>query len=141
MTTTTQLITIFSIMFAINIGLAMFQEASLEVNPSASTIFDTANSPYSKYVQDNTLIVGAEKLPVDEDVEADTSGNIFTDTWAKVKSWFSSGLESLDFIGSILKQPYDFLKTSGIPPAICGGFALIWYIFALIIIVSWWGGR
>jgi len=141
MTTTTQLITILTIMLTINIGMAMFQEGMQEVNPLGSTFFDVAASPYSNYASDGSLLVGTEYLPSGLDVEAETSGNIFTDTFNTFSSWLSDKLKPLSFLTDILQQPFKLLVTGGVPVEICIFFAVLWYCFALLIIVSWLGGR
>ena len=135
------MIFIVSIMLAINIGLSMFQGAVSEVNPSGASFFDTGDSPYSNYVQNDTLIVDESFLPEDDAVEGDTSGNIFTDTYDKIKSWTQKALAPFNFLGNVLKQPYGFLVDIGLPMSIALGVGVLWYMFALIVIVSWWMGR
>lgn len=141
MTTTTQLIFIVGVMLAINIGLAMFQSAVLEVNPSGDQFFDVDNSPYSKYVQNNTLLVNDNYLPADENVEGDTSGNIFTDTYKSIKSWTQEKLAPLNFVANVLRQPYGFLNDIGLPSSVALAIGVLWYMLAILIIVSWWMGR
>ena len=142
MTTTTQLITIISIMLAFNIGLTFFQGAVLEVNPSGQFFFNVSDSPYSNYVENNSLIVDDSLLPSDPEVEGDTtSGNIFTDTYKSIKAWTESTLAPLSFVANILKQPYSFLSDIGIPVSIALAIGVIWYMLALIVLVSWWMGR
>jgi len=140
-TTTTQMIFVISLMLAINVGISMFQSAVLEVNPFADQFFDVENSPYANYVQNNTLIVDDSYLPSDDSVEGDTSGNIFTDTYDKIKSWTQQTLAPLGFLSNVFKQPYGFLVDIGFPQAIALAIGVFWYMFALIIIVSWWMGR
>jgi hypothetical protein len=141
MTTTTQMIFIVSIMLAMNIGLAMFQGAVIEVNPSGSQFFNVSESPYNNYVQNNTLIVDDSFLPTDDSVEGDTSGNLFTDTYAKIKSWTQQKLAPLGFLANIFKQPYGFLDDLNVPKDIALAVGVLWYMLALIIVVSWWMGR
>lgn len=141
MTTTTNMILIVSIMLAINVGLAMFQGAMLEVNPTGTQFFNVSNSPYSNYVVNGTLVVDESYLPADDSIEGDTSGNIFTDTYGKIKSWTQKTLAPFKFLGNVLRQPYGFLVDIGLPMSICLAIGVFWYMFALIIIVSWWMGR
>jgi len=128
-------------MMTINSGLYMFQEALNEVNPSSENFFDSANSPYNKYINNSALIVDEDYLPIDNDVDVETSGNTFTDTYSSMKSWFKETLAPLGFIGSILTQPYGFLKNIHVPLQICLSLAVLWYLTGLILIASWWGGR
>ena len=141
MTSTTQMILIVSIMLAINVGLSLFQSAVLEVNPSGDQFFDVENSPYANYVQNGTLVVDDSYLPADDAVEGDTSGNIFTDTYKNIKSWTQQTLAPLNFVANVLKQPYGFLVDIGIPMPISVAIGVFWYMFAIIIVVSWWMGR
>jgi len=140
-TTTTQLIFIVSIMLAMNIGLAMFQGAVSEANPSGVQFFNISESPYANYVQNDTLIVDSSYLPQDDSVESDTTGNIFTDTYAKIKSWTQTTLAPLGFIANVLKQPYGFLRDLNVPLSVALAIGVIWYMIALIITISWWVGR
>lgn len=141
MTTTTQMIFIVAIMLAMNIGLAMFQGAVSEANPLGSQFFNVSDSPYANYVVNNTLIVDDSYLPQDDSVEADASGNIFTDTYAKIKSWTQTTLAPLGFLANILKQPYGFLNDLNVPSSIALAIGVLWYMLAIIIIISWWMGR
>lgn len=142
MTSTTQLIFVVSIMLAFNIGLVFFQGAVLDVNPAAEQFFDVDKSPYSNYVQNDTLIVDDSLLPVDAETVTDAnSGNIFTDTYKTIKAWTQDGLKSLGFISNILRQPYGFLVDVGVPGYIALAIGVFWYLFAIIIVVSWWMGR
>ena len=141
MTTTTQLITIVGIMLAINVSLVMLQSGIDEVNPDGVQFFEKENSPYSNYVSDQEFLLGEEYLPSDENAEADTSGNIFTDTYKSMATWFKVKLAPLGFVGSTLTQPYGFFKDVGMPTNISLTFAMFWYLLAIILIVSWWGGR
>lgn len=141
MTSTNQMILIVIIMLSFNIGLHMFQQAILEVNSDGEQFFDTDKSPYSNYVSNNTLVVDDSYLPSDDAVEGDTSGNIFTDTYDKIKSWTQTTLAPFKFLGNILRQPYGFLNDIGFPVSIALAIGVLWYMFAIIIIVSWWMGR
>jgi len=141
MTTTTQMIFIVSIMLAMNVGLAMFQGAITEANPDGSFLFDISESPYANYVQNDTLIVDSSYLPTDDSVEGDTSGNIFTDTYDKIKSWTQRTLAPLGFLANILSQPYGFLNDLNLPSSIALAIGVFWYMLAIIIIISWWMGR
>lgn len=141
MTSTTQMIAIVSVMIAVNAGLYFFQGGVTEINPSGPDFFNVSNSPYSKFVQNNTLLVDDSYLPSDEAIETDTSGNIFTDTYKQIKSWVQEKLAPLNFIPNILKQPYGFLKDMGLPVEICLVVGVFWYMLALITLVSWWMGR
>jgi len=135
------MILIVSVMLAVNIGLSMFQSSILEVNPAGEQFFNSSNSPYGNYINNDTLVVDDSYLPSDDNVEGDTSGNIFTDTYNKIKSWTQNTLAPFKFLSNVLKQPYGFLVDIGLPLSIALAVGVFWYMFAIIIIVSWWMGR
>jgi len=141
MTSTVTMVTMLSIMMVMNIALVMVQGGVSEVNPSSVVFFDVSNSPYAQYTSNGTLIVDDSFLPADEDVEADSSGNVFSDTYKSMKAWTQQKLAPLNFIANILAQPYGFLKDIGIPNEVALGIGVLWYIVALIIFVSWLMGR
>jgi hypothetical protein len=141
MTTTTQMIFIVSFMLAINVALALFQGAVSEVNPLGVQFFDVADSPYSNYVANGTLIADDSYLPIDDDVSGGTSGNVFTDTYQSIKSWTQKTLAPLKFVANVLEQPYGFLKDINLPSSVALAIGVFWYMLAILIIVSWWTGR
>jgi len=130
-------------MIVINIGLAMIQGAITEIDPTITKYgeFDATDSPYSNYVANNTLVVDDSYFPDSAETEADSTGNIFTDTYNSAKSWLQDKLAPLNFISNILKQPYGFLKDIGFPIQIALGFGVLWYLLALFLLVSWLIGR
>jgi len=140
-TSTATLIILLTVMLACNISLAMVQGGISEVNPSAPVFFDVADSPYANYVVNDTLNVSDSYLPSDDSVDADASGNVFTDTYKAIKGWSREKLAPLNFAGNLLKQPYGFLKDIGVPQDIALAFGVLWYMIALLVIVSWWMGR
>ena len=141
MTSTTTMITMVVIMLAMNVAMAMTQGAMLEVNPTGEVFFHNDISPYSNYASDNTLLADSSFLPADESVEAETSGNIFSDTYKTMKAWTQTTLEPLGFVVDILRQPYGFLTDLKLPEAVSLAAGVIWYAIALLIFVSWLMGR
>ena len=141
MASTMQMISILGVMIAINIALTMVQGAILEVNPAGSQFFNVENSPYANYASNGTLLADDSYLPTNPDVEADTSGNVFSDTYKTMRSWVEGLGNTLNFIADIFRQPYGFLRDIGLNNNIALPIAVIWYIIALIIFVSWLMGR
>ena len=127
-------------MIVINVGLSMVQGAITEINPSVQ-FFDTSNTPYAKYVQNDTLNVDNSYFPDSAETEADSSGNLFADTYNIAKSWVQNKLSPLSFISNVLKQPYGFLNDIGVPTPIALGFGVLWYLIALLLLISWLIGR
>lgn len=141
MTSTMQMITLMSIMMAMNIALMFVQGAILEVNPSGQQFFNESTSPYANYAGSDSLLVDDSLIPADDSVEADSSGNVFSDTYKTMKAWTRTALAPLNFIADILRQPYGFLKDIGLPKSIALAVGVFWYIVALLIFVSWLMGR
>lgn len=142
MTSTTNMIMIVSIMIAVNVGLTMVQGAIVDINPAGAQFFNVSDSPYSNYVENDTLLVDDSYLPSDaQSVSTDDSGNLFTDTYESIKAWAKETLAPLGFLTNILSQPYGFMNDIGLPQSIALAVGVFWYLFALIIIVSWWMGR
>ena len=141
MTTTSNLIIVIGLMLIINIGLVSFQSGILEVNANATNTFELENSPYGSYIENDTLIADDSFLPETLDSDAEDTGNIFTDTFDTLKSWFKTTLAPFKFLSSALSQPYGFLRDIGFPIPLCLAIGVLWYLLALILIVSWLGGR
>ena len=141
MTSTMQMITLMSIMMVMNIALMFVQGAILEVNPSGQIFFNESSSPYANYAGSDSLLVDDSLIPADDSIEADSSGNVFSDTYRTMKAWTRTALAPLNFIADILKQPYGFLKDIGLPVSVALAVGAIWYITALLIFVSWLMGR
>lgn len=141
MTSTTTMIMMFSIMLAMNVGLVMVQGGMSEANPAGPEWFNVSSSPYANYVDGDTLVVDDSLIPSDETVQEDTAGNFFTDAFSNLRSWMQKKLSPINFVANILRQPYGFLKDTGVPTPVALAIGVFWYMIALIIIVSWWMGR
>lgn len=137
MTTTTQFIMIVSVMIAVNIGLFFVQSALSEVNPSGQIIYNNAGTPLTDYASSSSLLVGDENLPENLEVESSDTSNGFTDIYNIGKNW----LDKLKIAGDILTQPYGMLSKTTLPTIIVVSFSALWYLIALITIVSWLIGR
>ena len=142
-TSTHTLIVLVTLMLACNISLVFVQGAMVEVNPASVGIsgFDAGNTPYANYVVNNSLNLSDSYLPSDDSVEGDSTGNVFTDTYKAIKGWSREKMSPLNFMANVLKQPYGFLKDVGIPINIALAIGVLWYMVAIIIVVSWWMGR
>lgn len=141
MTTTTTMISMLTIMLMVNISLAMFQTGidSYQTNTVNIHLYNNENTSLASMTDGENLLVGDELLPVGSD-EEDT-GNIFTDTFNSMMGWVKNGLSTIKFLGSMLSQPMGFLHDMGLPVYLVAMFGMLWYAIALIIIVSWIGGR
>ena len=68
------------------------------------------------------------------------TGNVFTDTFTSIKSWFVDTL-GLGWILSILQGPKVILTAIGLPLAAAWALASLWYGITLFIIVAFIWGR
>jgi len=142
MTSSTTLITMLTIMMAINIALAMFQGSILDINSNAGVFFDVENSSLSNYADltNNELTKDHSSLPSNLAVDEDSS-NSFSDIWRFMSGWVKETLSPLSFLADIFAQPSGFLKDIGLPQPIPLYVGVLWYLVMLILMVSWWGGR
>lgn len=79
----------------------------------------------------NTSLVDVETA---DSVSADT-GNVFTDLFKTVKSWFNKVDSSLGVITSILTQPMGLMRDLGVPLIVVNAFGVLWYISALFAVI------
>lgn len=128
--------TFLVIMLSINIILFLWQGA-LETENDTIVFFDVASSPAGQYMTNGTFSATSDdfNINVTDNVNPDT-GNIFTDTFKTVKSWFDKQSTKFDTFTGILTQPYGFLKDSGVPPPITTAFAIIWYAIVGLTLIS-----
>ena len=144
---TTSILLMLVIMLSMNVGLTFTQSAVDSLNvTNTPTVLNASNSPLSNYYSGSSLSTGVsvlnESYIPSDDVTADTDdGNIFTDTYVALKNWVGTGLSSLGFLANLLTQPAGFLKTIGVPYAICLAIQIIWSMMFIILITAWIMGR
>jgi len=145
-TPTNTIITMLIIMLCINIGLTFLDEGVKSLNPNFDMEYNHSSSPYSKYLNNGDIYEGTSidgtYLPTGDDVSAgdsDDGWNIFK----KAKEWFQTSKMGtvLNVVGNVLGQPYGFLKSIGVPPAIATAIQVIWALVALISITAFIMGR
>lgn len=135
------LLLMLTIMLSVNIGLGLFDYAVSAYNPLYDSGVNYNNTPVStlftggnisgNLVTDTSLAVPSSSDSVDPD-----TGNIFTDTWKSVSNFFSSLDAKLGIIGSIIDQPRGFLLDVGVPAIFANAFGLLWYLMAVVLLVS-----
>ena len=68
------------------------------------------------------------------------TGNVFTDTFTSIKTWFVD-TSGLGWLLSILQGPKIILQAIGLPAAAAWALAALWYGITLFIIVAFIWGR
>jgi hypothetical protein len=139
---TNSIILMLVIMLSINVGLTFTQSAIDDLNHVS--VLNTSNSPLSNYhtgsLTNGTSLVTSSYLPSGEAITEDT-GTVFTDSYIVLKSFVSSGLDTLGFLVNILNQPAGFLKDVGVPSAISLSLQIIWSMMFIFLITAWIMGR
>ncbi len=124
--------TFFLIMISINVVFWMGQSALAEEN-SFVEFFNVSSSPVGQYVIGDSFVANYSdfELTLEDNINPDT-GNIFTDIYKSIKSWFDKQNSRFELVTNILGQPYGFLKEANAPAPITAAFAVIWYILISI---------
>ena len=138
---TNSVIVMLIIMLSINVGLAFTQEATESLGSGVTVLED---SPLSNYhtgsLENGTSLITEDLLPSDTDVATDDS-NSFTDIYIALRTFTTSGLESISFLASVMLQPAGFLKTVGVPTPITLSIQILWSMVFLILVTAWIMGR
>jgi len=86
----------------------------------------------------NTNIVN--NLPSSEGSVSPTSGNIFTDIFSNILSFFKK-TPGLRQIYGVASAPYNILKVTGMPNEYVVVLGTFWYGISMFIIISYFWGR
>ena len=109
-----------------------------------TVFFNYANSFISKFDKGNYTIntnsSNTELVGTESSVNPET-GNIFTDTFAKVKSFFVGISSGMAFFFEILAGPYRYLVMLHVPAWFSYSFGAIWYGITLLLFVLLIAGR
>ena len=81
-----------------------------------------------------------ELLGTDASVDPET-GNIFTDTFAKVKNWFTGIGAGIGIFLEVLGGPYRFVVMTGAPQWFSYTIGAIWYGLTIFLFVAFIAGR
>ena len=140
----TKLVNYLFIMVGINVilGLAQIGIASVDTGDAALNYYDTSGTVIGTLTPGGNLSAGLDNTKLSEGVEWETadsveeSGGIFTDGFKTAKRWINKVDSALGVLGSMLKQPYGFMKQIGIPIEICAAFGILWYLIIIILFFS-----
>ncbi|HHE36488.1 MAG TPA: hypothetical protein ENL16_01585 [Candidatus Woesearchaeota archaeon] len=128
------------IMMSINIILWLTQMSIMEINPGAPSFFNVSNSPATNYITNGELTNRSVADSLPEEVKGTEGGGVttsltsfFSDPISTIKNFFLKTL-GLEQVGNVLKAPYDFMKSVGIPQQIALMIAVLWYSFNIILL-------
>ena len=139
---------VLAIVLAVNALLFLGQVAALELNPEGTQFyncgenilssFEASNCTNGVYVLDDSD--PASQLPSQGSEISAGTGDIITDTFSAVISWFTQST-GLRYLYNILAAPANFLKALGVPSAFAFAIGALWYGFTLLTIVAFVLGR
>jgi len=140
-----ELVTFLVVMMVINVGLALYDGAIKEVNPS----FDDNNyninfssTPASAYIGSDSLGTGTlsndtSTVFYDSADSVDvTTGQTFTDQWKTTNKFLLIAQTGWGLVSSILVQPAGFMISMGIPSLYAVSFQIIWYIITILLLIG-----
>ena len=111
---------------------------------NAIAFFNYRNSFISKADKGNYTIntnsSSGELVGTEASINPET-GNIFTDTFAKVKSFFVGIVSGMAFFFEILAGPYRYVVMLGTPAWFSYTVGAIWYLMTLLLFVLLIAGR
>lgn len=81
----------------------------------------------------------SDKLPSTVSSIAPTTGNVFTDSWATIKSWFGS-IPGVGYFTAFVSALPNFLKSLGLPQAFVFGVGALWYVLNIFLIITFLKG-
>jgi len=93
---------------------------------------DCEDYTFNSEVEDN--------LPGSEGTVNPSEGNIFTDIFNNILSWFKTA-PGIRYLYAMVTAPYSLLVAIGLPTEICFGLGMLWYIISLFVVVSFLWGR
>jgi len=135
-----------AVILVLSLNLIMFLVGAGIADIGGANPFNTEKNVLNKF---NSGTNGTYDLPSDPgaalpgggatSISPDT-GNVFTDTFTSIKTWFVDAT-GLGWILSILQGPKIILTTMGLPAAAAWAIAALWYGITLFIIVAFLWGR
>lgn len=138
-----------ALVFVLTLNMLMFlsQATILNINPDApqfwsnkGTLFETLDK--NKGVGDPVLDTdkSTEILPSGESSISPTTGNLFTDIFTSIKSWFAKNT-GISYLTSIISAPYNILKAMNLPNSFVFAIGTLWYGITVFLIVAFFWGR
>lgn len=100
--------------------------------------FESQNCQGSSYLLNDTN--PASLLPTGETSVNPETGNIFTDAFTGLKSWFLDST-GLSYLVNFLSAPSTLLKSMGLPSSFNFAVSALWYGIMLFLIIAFLFGR
>jgi hypothetical protein len=126
----------------VNALFILVQAATLDINPDAAQFYDCTGDAYAGMDQNacnggpHTLIIAnTSELPSVTNTVTPGTGDIFTDTYASIKSWFSS-TTGFGYYTTLLGGPSRFLTAMNLPSTFVFVLSAFWYAITLIVIIA-----
>jgi len=141
------LTTALSFVLILNVLMFLVQAAILDLNPDATNFFTNegtllsnfdANNNNGTYVLDTEGV--ADHLPTAEGSVSPTTGNLFTDMFSSMKTWFAE-TTGLSYLMGIVSAPYNLLKSMNLPNAFVFAIGSLWYALTLFLLIAFFWGR
>ena len=133
----------------VNLILFLWQGAITDLN-SETLHWDYSGTLYDNYnkgdKENPILIIDSDNIiadfPEGQSGIKISDGNIFTDIFKSIRSWFKAGSKGLLYIKNILSAPYNALNSISIlPDVFVYAIGTFWYALTLFLIVSFIWGR
>ena len=139
---------ILAIVLAVNALMFLGQVAVFELNPEGPQFYNCADNLLSSFEASNCttgVYVLADsnpagQLPTQGSEISAGSGDIITDTFGAIVSWFTQST-GLKYLYNLLAAPSNFLKALGVPSAFSFAIGALWYGFTLLVIIAFILGR
>jgi hypothetical protein len=137
-----------AIVLGVNIMLWLGQVAVLDLNPAGPAFYNCEDSMIGAFEAQNCqsteyVLNDANpnsQLPTGTGTITTSEGNIFTDTFSIISSWFSQST-GVKYVYNIVAAPSNFLKAIGVPSEFAFAVGAFWYGFTFFIIVAFIMGR
>lgn len=126
----------------LNILMWFSQISMLALNPAGSVCYNLEgslidNSQTSTGVLSNDVIAD---LPESQGQVTTDSGNIFTDVFNNILSWFKSA-PGVKYIYGVVAAPYNILKCMNLPVEFVAGIGTLWYLVSFLTFLAFLWGR
>lgn len=138
-----------AVVFVLTFNVLMFltQATVMELNPTGYPTFlneeGTLLNDITLQAENEGVIDTAnipDQLPRGEVVVSEDSGNFFTDTFSKIRDWFTQST-GLNYVKGILSAPYNFLKAMNLPSELVRILGTFWYGLTLFLVVAFFLGK
>lgn len=130
------------VVFCVDAMLLLGQFGAQQINPTAGNFITYEGSTIAQYDTGNYTLNPnvAEQLPTSASSISPTTGNLFTDIFTAVKTWFLD-LPGVGFIISAANALPSWLGSFGLPIYFAYVISALWHGYALWLIVEFMFGR